>query len=241
MTAANLRPSYSSGVSAFERSELDVSIEAETVTRTAHADADEPGGSHANTTEISFASFRLLPAQRLLLEGDKPVQLGSRAFDILIALVERPSKLVSKEELMARVWPKIFVDPANLPVHISALRRALGDGRDGNRFFVNVPGRGYVFVAPIKRYGPVKPSHAAQPSVPLHNPSAQVDYLIDHGEQIGKISSRLSHNRLVTIVEPGGTQQQHHDRRRRPLHGGLLQRPATKPTKRSHERLATSQ
>ena len=224
MTTANLRPPYSSGASAVERLELDFSIEAETVTQTAHADAGEPAGSHATTTEISFASFRLLPAQRLLLEGNKAVQLGSRAFDILIALIERPSELVSKEELMARVWPKVFVDPANLTVHISALRRALRDGRDGNRFFVNVPGRGYVFVAPIKRFSSVKPSHAALPNVPPHNPPAQVDRLIDHEEQIDKISSRLSHNRLVTIVEPGGTQQPQHDRRRRPLRAGPLQR-----------------
>ena len=58
-----------------------------------------------------------------------------------VELVERPSELVNKEELIARVWPKIFVDPANLAVHISALRRALRDGRDGNRFLINVPGR----------------------------------------------------------------------------------------------------
>jgi DNA-binding winged helix-turn-helix (wHTH) protein len=223
MTTANLRPSYSVFVSAVERSELDVSIESETITQTARADAGECAGSQAVTTEISFGSFRLLPAQRLLLDGNKPVQLGGRAFDILIALVERPSELVSKEELTARVWPKIFVDPANLAVHISALRRALRDGRDGNRFFVNVPGRGYVFVAPIKIYGPVKPSHRVLPSRPLHNPPAHVDRLIDE-EPIAELSPRVSHNRLVTIVEPGGTQQQQHDRRRRPLRAGPMQR-----------------
>jgi DNA-binding winged helix-turn-helix (wHTH) protein len=90
-------------VSAVERSELDVSIESETITQTARADAGERAGSQAVTTEISFGSFRLLPAQRLLLDGNKPVQLGGRAFDILVALVERPSELVSKEELIARV------------------------------------------------------------------------------------------------------------------------------------------
>jgi DNA-binding winged helix-turn-helix (wHTH) protein len=51
---------------------------------------------------------------------------------------------------MARVWPNLFVEPANLTVHISALRRALRDGRDGNRFIINIPGRGYCFVASIK-------------------------------------------------------------------------------------------
>jgi DNA-binding winged helix-turn-helix (wHTH) protein len=55
-----------------------------------------------------------------------------------------------KQELMARVWPKLFVEPANLTVHISALRRTLRDGREGNRFIINIPGRGYRFVASIK-------------------------------------------------------------------------------------------
>jgi DNA-binding response OmpR family regulator len=93
----------------------------------------------ATTREISFGRFRLLPAQFLLLEGDKPVPLGSRAMHILIVLLERP-----------RVWPNVFVEPANLSVHISALRRALRDGRDGSRFIINIPGRGYCFVAPIR-------------------------------------------------------------------------------------------
>jgi DNA-binding winged helix-turn-helix (wHTH) protein len=101
------------------------------------------------TPEISFGSFRLLPSQHLLLEGDKPVALGSRAMHILLALVERPGELVTKEELMAQVWPNIFVGPANLTVHIAALRRALQDRCNGNRFIINIPGRGYQFVASI--------------------------------------------------------------------------------------------
>jgi DNA-binding winged helix-turn-helix (wHTH) protein len=233
MTAANLRPSHASGALVFERSGLDVSIEAETV------DVGGPAGSQAITTEISFGSFHLLPAQRLLLDGNKPVQLGSRAFDILIALVERPSELVTKEELMTRVWPKIFVHPANLAVHISALRRALRDGRDGNRFFINVPGRGYVFVAPIKVHGGAKPSHPASPNPPLHNPPALVDGLITE-EPIAELPPRVSHNRLVTVGGYGSKQQQS-DRRRRPLRAGLRQHPTTKSSKDAPERLTTSQ
>jgi len=103
----------------------------------------------AATSEILFGPFRLLPAQFLLLEGEKPVPLKSRAMLILIVLLERPGELITRQELMARVWPNVFVEPANLPVHISALRRALHDGRDGNRFIINIPGRGYCFVAPI--------------------------------------------------------------------------------------------
>jgi DNA-binding winged helix-turn-helix (wHTH) protein len=98
---------------------------------------------------ILFGPFRVLPKQRLLMQADKPVHLGSRAFDVLIALLERPGELVSKEELMAKVWPNTFVGPANLAVHISALRRALGDGHAENRYVVNIPGRGYRFVATV--------------------------------------------------------------------------------------------
>ena len=107
-----------------------------------------PAGQALN--EIAFGPFRLLPTQFLLLEGDKRVPLGSRALEILVALLERPGELVTKQELMDRVWPNVFVEPANLTVHISALRRALRDGRDGNRFIINIPGRGYRFVASIQ-------------------------------------------------------------------------------------------
>ena len=61
-------------------------------------------------TAISFGPYRLLAGQRLLLEGDKLVRLGGRAFDILTALVERAGEVVSKEELITRAWPKTFVE-----------------------------------------------------------------------------------------------------------------------------------
>jgi hypothetical protein len=92
----------------------------------------EPAG--AAPIEVSFGPFRLLPTQFLLLEGDKPVPLGSRALAVLIVLLERRGELVSKQELMARVWPDVFVEPANLSVQFTALRRALRDGQKGNRF-----------------------------------------------------------------------------------------------------------
>ena len=78
---------------------------------------------------LAFGTFRLLLARRLLLQGDGPVRLGSRALEILIALVERPGELVTKTELMARVWPSVFVEESNLKVQVAGLRRALGDRR----------------------------------------------------------------------------------------------------------------
>jgi DNA-binding winged helix-turn-helix (wHTH) protein len=105
--------------------------------------------SHAAPSELAFDAFRVIPAQFLMLENDKPVTIGSRALEILTVLLERPGELVTRQELMARVWPNVIVEPANLTVHISALRRTLRDGEDGNRFIVNIPGRGYSFVATV--------------------------------------------------------------------------------------------
>jgi len=112
--------------------------------------------------QVCFGPFRLLPCQRLLLLRDKPVQLGSRALDILTILVERAGELVTKGELMRRIWPDTVVDPANVTVHVAALRRALGDGTEGRRFVVTVPGRGYLFVAPVAVEG-TPPRRADEP------------------------------------------------------------------------------
>ena len=99
---------------------------------------------------MAFGPFRLIPARGILVEGDKPCRLGSRAMDILLALVERAGETVSKQDLLARAWPGTFVDDANLRVHVAALRKVLGDGQSGARYIVNVMGRGYCFVAPVR-------------------------------------------------------------------------------------------
>jgi DNA-binding winged helix-turn-helix (wHTH) protein len=113
---------------------------------------------------VSFGPFRLLPKQRLLLEGEKPVRLGSRALDLLIVLTERAGKVVGKDELVARVWPNTFVDEGNLKFQVGALRRTLGDGHSGNRYLATIPGRGYSFVAPLsfaQEHAPSPPQVAA--------------------------------------------------------------------------------
>src|SRR5258708_11306293 len=117
---------------------------------------------------ISFGPFRPVAARRLLLEGDEPVRLGSRAFDILAALVERAGEVVGKEELRARAWPQTFVEDSNLKIQVSALRRALGDGQGGHRYVVTVPGRGYNFVAPVSLVQPPEPPPPIMPAG-VHN------------------------------------------------------------------------
>src|SRR6202047_4317716 len=98
-----------------------------------------------------FGSFRLIPAQRLLLDDGKPLRLGSRALEILVALVERAGETVRKDELIARTWPDTVVEENALRGHVAALRKALGEGRAGKRYIANVAGRGYPFVAPVTR------------------------------------------------------------------------------------------
>jgi predicted ATPase/DNA-binding winged helix-turn-helix (wHTH) protein len=154
---------------------------------------------------ISFGPYRLIAAQRLLLEGEKPVRLGGRTFDILAALVERAGAVVGKEELIARVWPTTFVEEANLKIQISALRRALGDGQGNNRYVATVVGRGYNFVAPIREG---EPSPASPPPMigpaPPHNLPFATTRMIGREEVVTAIVTQLSHQRLVTVVGPGG-------------------------------------
>src|SRR5258705_3117923 len=90
---------------------------------------------------ICFGPFSLSTTKRLLEKGGVRVWLGSRALDILIALVERPAELVSKRELIAKVWPDLVVDEGSLRFHVSALRKALGEGRSGERYVTNVSDR----------------------------------------------------------------------------------------------------
>jgi predicted ATPase/DNA-binding winged helix-turn-helix (wHTH) protein len=155
-------------------------------------------------TSVCFGAFCLWPVRRLLLQDNQPVRIGSRALDILIALLERPGDLVTKNELMARVWPNTFVEPANLTVHIAALRRALGDGRDGNRFLINIPGRGYRFVAPVTLSEQFKQSLRATATGASHNLPAKVTRLIGRQDIVGRLSSQIARDRFLTMVGPGG-------------------------------------
>src|ERR1700752_912180 len=158
-----------------------------------------------NGRAISFGPFLLLAEQRILLAGRQPVRLGSRAFDILVLLVERAGEIVSKEELIARAWPRTFVEDANLKMQISALRRALGDGQGGNRYVLTVVGRGYNFVAPIRIEEPTRVSpFPTITSTTLHNLPLATTRIIGREEAVATIVSQLARQRLVTIVGPGG-------------------------------------
>ena len=96
---------------------------------------------------VEFGRFRLLPHRRELRADGVAVERGSRAFDILMVLTEARGALVTKDEILSRVWPDTVVEENNLVVQISTLRKALGEDRD---FIRTVSGRGYRFVGEIR-------------------------------------------------------------------------------------------
>src|SRR5262252_1275222 len=93
--------------------------------------------------EISFGRFRLDLRRPELRRDGQPVRIHRRALGILRALAEAKGEIVSKDELMARLWPGRVVEEGNLHIHVSALRKSLGEHGEGHNFVVTVPGRGY--------------------------------------------------------------------------------------------------
>jgi predicted ATPase/DNA-binding winged helix-turn-helix (wHTH) protein len=165
---------------------------------------------HLRTNEIlSFGPFRLSAMGRILVRNDEPVSLGSRALDILIALVERSGEVVSRRQLVERVWPDLVVEEANLRVHIANLRKALGDGQDGARYITNIPGRGYSFVASVERVAPaiaaapVQPVPAARTAAP-HNLPPQLARMVGRNDTVAALTELLTLRRFVSVVGPGG-------------------------------------
>lgn len=149
---------------------------------------------------VSFGPFVLDLAERRLKDRDSELRLGGRALDLLIALIERSGEVVSHNELLERVWPGMQVDESSLRVHMSALRKALGDGQSGTRFIVNEHGRGYRFVGRIG-HGAAQgqASHGSAPGLP-----AQIVRMLGREDAIRSLSSAFERNRLVTVAGPGG-------------------------------------
>jgi predicted ATPase/class 3 adenylate cyclase/DNA-binding winged helix-turn-helix (wHTH) protein len=151
-----------------------------------------------------FGSFRLIPAQRLLLDNENPLRLGSRALDILIALIESAGETIHKDQLMARAWPDTVVDEGALRVHVAALRKVLGDGRAGKRYIVNNPGRGYTFVAPVTRENVHPAPAAAEGTTAAGNLPVPLTRIVGRDDLVAALATQLAQRRLLSIVGPGG-------------------------------------
>ena len=162
------------------------------------------GGSSLTHGVVSFGPFQLFAAERQLKKGDEPLQVGGRAFDTLMALVERAGEVVTQRELIARVWPDVTVEEANLRVHIANLRKALGEGQDA-RYIVTVPGRGYCFVAPVTAAAPrISPPTEATASDRRQRLPPRLTRMIGRDDIIRALSAQLMTYRFVSIVGAGG-------------------------------------
>jgi DNA-binding winged helix-turn-helix (wHTH) protein/TolB-like protein len=136
------------------------------------------------TTSYRFGRFLLEPDRRLLTIAGEPVQVSSRGLDLLLLLLERRDRVVSKDEIFDRVWPGVVVEENNLAVQVSALRRVLGEGPDGRSFIATVPGRGYRFVGAVTegnlpsdppRVIASPPRAVAEPPLPVAPPAPGIN------------------------------------------------------------------
>ena len=148
--------------------------------------------------EISFGSFQVVVSQRQVSRGGVPVALGGRAFDLLNVLLEHPGEVVTKEDLTRRVWPDVVVVEAALRVHMSGLRKALGEDEDGPGYIKTIPGRGYCLAAPVQR------RRRRADEVRIHAALPPLGWMAGRDPTVKLVSQALKAYRLVTIVGPGG-------------------------------------
>jgi predicted ATPase/DNA-binding winged helix-turn-helix (wHTH) protein len=153
----------------------------------------------------SFGPFLLRANERALEKNSNPVKIGSRALDILITLVERAPEVVSKRDLIERVWGELVVDEGSLRFHVAGLRKALGDGESGARYITNVPSRGYCFAAPVSwttaAATNVLGTGAGVPALRLPPHSTR---MVGRGDVVRELARQLRGRRFVSIVGAGG-------------------------------------
>ncbi len=134
--------------------------------------------------QYEFGPFQLNPDERLLLRNGEPVALTPKAFDTLCYFVAHHHRLLTKDELIAQLWPDSFVEESNLAQNVSAVRRVLGEQPDGGHYIETVPKRGYRFAAEVKQLVPrqiSRPAYArlSNPPLTLNEPPDASDYAAD--------------------------------------------------------------
>jgi predicted ATPase/DNA-binding winged helix-turn-helix (wHTH) protein len=144
---------------------------------------------------LEFGRFKVVPHRRELLADGKPVALGGRAFDTLLALLDAAGSVVDTHALIRRVWPDRVVDENNLQAQISALRKALGADRELIR---TVAGRGYQFT------GEIRTAAGAPPTAPRSNLPEPVSELIGRDACVREVVNLVTTQRLVTLTGAGG-------------------------------------
>lgn len=173
----------------------------------------------SNGSVFGFGPYSLDVGGRTLNRGNAEVMLGSRAFDLLTALVQRPGEVISRRELMSVAWSGLNVEESNLRVQMAHLRRKLGCGVEGTRYITSVAGRGYCFVAPVMvkseqidsgidtaREPPIAPQLVVADS-PFFRPQRLprlVERLFGREENGAELEKAIKSWRFVTVVGPGG-------------------------------------
>lgn len=162
--------------------------------------------------QLAFGPFCLWPDERLLTRDGEPLPIGGRSFDLLVALIEKPGAVLSKRDLLKRVWSDVVVEDGSLRFHMAGLRKLLGDGQDGARYIATQVGVGYAFVAPVERRtvaggasgsaGPmadlVTRGDGRAPNLP---PQA---HLFGRERDVELLGQRIAATPLFTIVGPAG-------------------------------------
>ena len=157
---------------------------------------------------VFFGPFSLVAGERLLTREGVPVELGARALDILISLVSHPNEVVSKRDLLARVWPDVTVEEASLRFQIASLRKALGEGREDARYITTLAGRGYCFVAPISRASDQGNVQAVvDASYAPDNLPSRLIRMVGRADDVHTLANQLITARFVTVVGAGGIGQ----------------------------------
>ena len=157
------------------------------------------------TTVYRFGAFELQPDQRRLLADGRPVALGPRAFDLLLALVERPGRLVTKNELLDLVWPGLVVEANNLQVQISTLRKLLGP-----QAIATIPGRGYRWALAADDASAQSARSESTPTAPSAGNAALCDVAMElpalygRSEDVAALRELIRHHALVSVVGPAG-------------------------------------
>jgi TolB-like protein len=166
--------------------------------------------------EVSFGRFSLDLGRRRLTRDGMPVQLGSRALDILCVLASAKGEVVGKDELMTRVWPGLVVDENNIQVHVSALRKALDEDRSAHTHLLTVPGRGYRLVgleSPRAATdggpdGALHPAPAPKPSIavlPFQNMSGDPEQEYFADGMVEEIITGLSRIKWLSVISRNST------------------------------------
>ncbi|MFS2112016.1 winged helix-turn-helix domain-containing protein [Sphingomonas sp. Sphisp140] len=157
---------------------------------------------------MCFGPFCLAPGERLLTKHGEPVEIGGRSFDLLVVLTEQPGRVLSKRELLKRVWSDVVVEDGSLRFHMAGLRKLLGDGTDGARYIATQVGVGYAFVAPIERQGGTAPRRPAdesiKPPVSTTNLPARLPHLIGRERDVEFLVERVTDTPLFSIVGAAG-------------------------------------